>query len=825
MSQPVETTIAPAGRRGFAWGRVLLLVLALAVIYGAGILLAPYIPATRFEAPLKQALERTLDRTVELSDVRYSLYPSPGLSAKNLVIHDSAAFGIEPLAYVSEIQVGLRWDSLLKGRFECSSVLLDEASLNIARTEESGWNFAIFLSQMTRSLQRDARAPKLQVSNSRINFRDGLRKSPFFLNSVDLDLNAPSSPDGEFSWSYEASPARTDRSAQGFGRFSGAGRWRPAGGNRGILDLDLELERSVISEVAVLLTGRDPGVQGRLSSRAHLSGSPDNIQVRGTVRLGDLQKPSLFGIRGRDWSIPYAGVLNLDRQTVEVVTAPPKDAAGLPLSFRLTAEGLFTRIAWQARFLFDGLPAATLLEVATRLGAPVPPGFSAEGTLAGPLDFASTAPAHGSIELRNGVLRLGETSPYHVESARFLIDGTRLSLEAATLTGAATGSAEVSADWDVSTGAIAVDSSIKDASWKDLRAALSVLPDLPLPSGLAACEDGELDGELRLERTVPGADRALATGNLAKEPGPETRWAGALRLAGVRCALEGTAEPLRLERGLLTIAGPAWHLRRAAGHWGSVAWTGEASWQPPAAQPVRFTVAVDTLSALELERVFRPVLGLRGSLLERTLAFRKTPLPQWLAGRRWDGRVTAGALTLAGYRFSKLAAHILWAGDSIDVAEVEAGQSGGRVLGRASVYLGGSEPRYRLRGVVASLEWEGHGSVDGEFDLSAAGFGDDLRDSIRCMGELSSRRLELPGETLEQVALGFDYDASRPDQRLRLSGVEAVEAGTPLLGSGGSSGDGRWSADLATGTRNLRLSGTFLPFRLDSESGNPPHER
>src|SRR5208283_5456718 len=290
------------------WGRVVLLVLALALAYGAGIVLAPYVPAPQFEGSLKQALERTLNRTVELSDVRYSLYPSPGLSAKNLVIHDSAAFGIEPLAYVSEIQVGLRWSSLLEGRFECSSVRLDEASLNIARTEESGWNFAVSLARMTGSLQRPARATRLQVRNSRVNFRDGLRKSPFFLNSVDLDLNAPSSPDGEFSWSYEASPARTDRSAQGFGRFSGNGRCRRSGGDKGILDLDLELGRSIIAEVAVLLTGRDPGVQGRLSSRAHLSGPPDNIQVRGNLRLGDLQKPSLFGVRGREWSIPYTGV-------------------------------------------------------------------------------------------------------------------------------------------------------------------------------------------------------------------------------------------------------------------------------------------------------------------------------------------------------------------------------------------------------------------------------------------------------------------------------------------------------------------------------------
>src|SRR3974390_1578640 len=160
MSQPADTTSAPPRHRRFTLGRALLLGLVLALLYGAGILVAPSIPATQFEAPLKQALERALNRTVELSDVRYSLYPSPGLSTKNLVLHDSAEFGLEPLAYVSEIRVGLSWVSLLRGKLECSSVLLDEASLNIARTENIGWNFGRFLSQMTRNLQRDTRAPK-----------------------------------------------------------------------------------------------------------------------------------------------------------------------------------------------------------------------------------------------------------------------------------------------------------------------------------------------------------------------------------------------------------------------------------------------------------------------------------------------------------------------------------------------------------------------------------------------------------------------------------------------------------------------------------------
>ncbi len=434
MSEPTTQPSAAIGttpirKRWFRPGRILMVLLGFALLYGFAVFYGPSVTATRYEGDLKRELERVLGRQVELRDVRYSFYPSPGLSAKDLVIHESPTFGIEPLAYVGEIRVGVRWLALLAGRLECSSVRLGDASLNVARTEEAGWNFAVFLSHITAGLKGGAHAPAIQIRDGRINFRDGVRKSPFFLNAVDLDINAPDAPGDESSWTYEASPARTDRSEQGFGRLSGSGTWRPSGGKNGILDLDLELERSVISEVAILITGGDPGVQGRLSSRAHLSGPLDQVQLRGTLRLGDLQRPSLFGVRGRDWAIPYEGILNLNAQTVEVSTAAPKNGEVLPVNVRLTAQEFYTRPNWKARFLLDGLPASTLLEMATRLGSKIPPALSVDGTLSGSFDFGSASPAQGEIELRNGALRLGETGPYRIEPAQFSLDGSQVTLQ------------------------------------------------------------------------------------------------------------------------------------------------------------------------------------------------------------------------------------------------------------------------------------------------------------------------------------------------------------------------------------------------------------
>jgi hypothetical protein len=289
--------------------------------------------------------------------------------------------------------------------------------------------------------------------------------------------------------------------------------------------------------------------------------------------------------------------------------------------------------------------------------------------------------------------------------------------------------------------------------------------------------------------------------------------------------VEGTAAPLLIDHGQLSITGAAWRLRRAAGHLGALGWTGEASRQPQADQPIRFAVALDSLPAGEVERLFRPALAYREGLLARTLSFRKTPPPEWLAARRWEGRITAGEFVLAGEKYSKFNARVVWNGASIDLADVSAMQSGGLISGRGFVRPGPGGPTYRLRGVFDSLNWDGHGTVEGEFGLTATGLGDDLLNSLNATGQVSSRKLEMGGETFEQVAVDFDYDGSRQSSRLRLSEATATVDDTPVLGSGGSAGDNRWRAEMGAGTRVFKFSGTLPPFRLDSDSGTDPRAR
>ncbi len=90
-----------------------------------------------------------------------------------------------------------------EGRLEVSRIHFDDASLNLVREPNGGWNFASILVQAAHipnapTGQRYAgsapRFPYIEADNSRINFKQGNEKKPLsFLNS---DLSVSLAPRG-----------------------------------------------------------------------------------------------------------------------------------------------------------------------------------------------------------------------------------------------------------------------------------------------------------------------------------------------------------------------------------------------------------------------------------------------------------------------------------------------------------------------------------------------------------------------------------------------------------------------------------------------------
>ena len=746
-----------------------------AAVYALAALAAPFIDAPALREPLRLNLEKSLGRPVELREVRYRLFPRPGLSAEDVVIGEDARFGLEPLAYVGTLHADIAISSLWRTRLEIADVRLVDSSVNLAHSAEAGWNLADLLDRMTVAV------PSFQLRSGRINFRDGTLKAPFYLNDVDLDLTAGS---GGFEWSYEASPARTDRAEAGFGRFIGRGSWSSAATSG--VDIDIELERSTASEVVTLFAGRDLGIPGRVASRAHLSGPVSNIRITGSIQFEGLDRSAFLGLRGPALRVPYSGELDLGAQRLRL-SSPESGAETPPFSFLLEVADLLTKARWSTALRFEKVSAGNALELARRFGTNVPPDLQVTGQLDGSLRLAQEQSPAGQIELRDADVRLGASPSFHLDTATLQWAGSTLHLDPAAVRWGTETRAEVSGSWPMSGESLDFSVNGTNLPLADLRA---VVPPL-----LGHLEGGTLSGALDYHRS----------------PADPGSWKGAIQLANVAVRDEGLPPGLVIERAQAAIKGEEVILRRARLLQARTAWDGEVAWRPAMVRPLRFRLSAAQASGAALESWLR-LAATRGTFLERTLR-RRPALPAWLRARRAEGDLSIGTLDLGDYKLDHVQSHLYWDGPVIDVPSLDALWNEARFSGRLAVRLDGPSPSYRLRGRFDNLSWK---SARGEleFEANSSGYGSNLLHALRAEGTLNARNIPLGEETARTGMACLDYGADR----LRLRCLE-FQIGPDLLTAppSTSSPEGRLTSDLSSARRSLRLTIDLSPLEVLAE--------
>lgn len=747
-------------RRG-VWTAVALLVL-----FGAAVVVAPRVKADALRGPLQEALSEALGRKVLVGEVRYTVFPVLGVTATDLVIPEDPRVGLEPVAYVTELQAGVHVSSVWRGRMVVSSLRLVEASINLERTDELGWNVGLLLARAEQRVKEQELAPGIALRRGRINFRQGTRKSPFFLNDVDLDLEAPRSAQEPVEWSFEASPARTDRAEIGFGRFRGDGRWRAAKGVKGgIAEVEIELERSATSEVAILVTGQDLGLQGRMTARVQLNGPPAEMALRGRIELEDLDRGGRFGARGEEWVLPFEGSFHAERQAIEVRTQEGESQEATPLMILLAARGLLTKPEVEAAFTLNAFPAPTFLDIARRLGAETPPGFTLEGTLHGALALPKEGSLNGEVALRDGEVRLEGAGPVSVKEATVRIAGGALELLPATLTTPSGATADVSGRWTAATGALAFQTKFMGLPLDELKTALGTVA-AQRPEPLEACGQGVASGELRYEQ------------------GPETgagAWAGEMALKDAECTAPGLRNAAKVRNAAVSLRGAQWAVTQAAVRWAGAEGVVSVMQGPGQLRPVRVTVQAERLDGRQLEEGIRAATERRSTLLQRTLR-RALPPPEWLLARRVEVEVRARVLALADEEFERVRLHAFWDGARIDLPRVELARGGAVFSGRGEVNLRAAMPAYQLTGVVERFGATG-AVVDATVDLRTAGLGKALLEAMRVSGRLDAWQVATSGGSLDWVAACYDYEAARPQNaRLRLQCLEARDGGEWFTG-------------------------------------------
>jgi hypothetical protein len=768
--------------------KFLWIALALLVIAGVA---APYFDADFVRPAIQRALERGLGRRVDVEKVYFNLLTGPGFTLLHVTIYEDPRVGIEPFAYVGEMEARVRLLSLFSRRLDFSSLRLHKepgptgasTSINLVKTAAGPWNFQLLLSSAPAI---SGKMPAIRIRGGRVNFKFADTKSVFYFNDADFDVEP--SADGSVSLQFSGAPSRTDHARQNFGLFYVRGNWKGPH-----VDMKVELERSGLDEVTHLIDRRDLGVHGIVAFNAQLSGSPSHLDVAGQLQIDDVHRWDLLPKRGGGWTIPYKGTLDLHGERLDLESA--FDTPNPPLSLAFRAWDFLSLPRWDAAAELKQAPVATLMEVARHMGTAMPEKLVADGSVSGAIRYSQENGFAGRVELQNASLTLPEGQPLKAANAAVVIENNAFSMEPSTITIGDSQSAEVEGGFDPG-GGLNLKIATRGLDVDDLRS--FGLSSLPL-----------------LEQTPQGTLRGSASYKWT--PGAPGEWTGEYELQNARFAIEGLADPLRIQSAAVVSNGARISLTRLHAKVGAVAFTGDYRYEPLALRPHRFHIDVAKADAGELQRIFAPALVRERGFLARTLRLGAAPAPDWLRNRRADGTMSIGALTLAGDTEVHVeGARVLWDGSLVRFLRLNARMDSATFKGELALNVAGPAPHYRFEGKLEDVAYKG-GHVDFEGRLDAEGSGAEIVNSAHAEGCLHARSISFAPDAEFRAAKGcFEMSMSASTtgagMRWKFPGIEVLQGGDSFYGTGATQADGRVVLDLTNrNSRQVRYTSAIPP--------------
>lgn len=301
-----------------------------------------------------------------------------------------------------------------------------------------------------------------------------------------------------------------------------------------------------------------------------------------------------------------------------------------------------------------------------------------------------------------------------------------------------------------------------------------------LPPVLAHLEDGTLTGAVRVRRQAD----AVAT------------WSGSLRLTNAKLALPLLAEPwigsalAEFDADRLVVSAVNGRFLAAR-----MEVQGNYRYEPNRARPHRFQWATPAADASALERLLAPAL-------------RSAAAAEWLPKLQAEGSLRIGEFLLAGVPLKPTRANIVWDGRQILLTGLESGPARGILR----VQLGAPQPVYHYEGAAQNVPWKS-GQMDLRLTFDCAGTGASLLNTARISGAWGARGFKITPEQEVRQASGTLTGGPPP---LRLANVQLLLGSESYTGEGTVETGGKWSAQLASGTRQLRLAGEIWPFTLES---------
>src|SRR6185437_15355326 len=384
-AHPLEPHAAPAEmtRKRVAW------LAAAAFLLFAVVLPTVALPGAKAE--VLRALEQGLHRNITADALHLRLLPVPGVELDGVRLSDDAAFGLEDLVIADSATANLRWLALLRGRLAFSRISLDGANINLVRNAAGEWNVQALLQTTSRTSARAAgghalpaaeRFPYLVWSNSRVNFKLGVYRTRFYLDSVEGSLARES---GAWRLQLRFQPERTDLNLSNTGDVRVDGRWSTASGEPWPFDLAIRLQDSYLAGSSALLACHDAGVHGILSAQLRVLGTAQRFEITGTA--------SAQAVRRWDLLPPPASV----RCAFRAAYSPGQDRLDLEdlgeagwQRFRLqgTVASIFTAPRADLELALDQFRGADLLPLLEALKAHLPPDLRIGGAVSGSAHIA-----------------------------------------------------------------------------------------------------------------------------------------------------------------------------------------------------------------------------------------------------------------------------------------------------------------------------------------------------------------------------------------------------------------------------------------------------
>ena len=753
-------------------------------------LIAPLLNAARFSGSIRKALETSLGRSVDFGSVHFTLLTGPGFSLDDVTIAEDPRFGLESFAYVPRLEAHVRLDKLLVGEVRFSSLRLIDASLNLVKADDGTWNVVELVERLGAPRRGPLNFfPALEVSNARVDFKFGTRKTPLYV--LDTDISIYPQRRGKLYVQFSGSPARTDRAGNGFGHLRGTVNWYTDrnGPTVNQLEASLTLDPSNLSEMATLLQGHDIGVHGTVSSEMRIAGPLTDLHLNGQLRLEDVHRWDLLPSSGEDWRIKYAGVLNLPDQTLNLATSSRQSAAATPVGLRLKVHDFLARPQWFLNADLRQVPTRDLLPLARRLGLAIPDDLSVEGAAQGSIGVSSDSGLNGTLSLIDATATLPDVPPFHTDRLNVTFRGGTVHLDQAGVE-QSTGTLLVGGTYSFDTRQLNANFYAQALPVDDFKKTVNAW--FGTPPALQMLKGGELSGQVMYQHE-------------AAQPG---QWSGRYQFKGSSISAPGISVPLTAAEGRVVFSPETFELSRLSASAGELPIRGSYRYDAALQRPERVRIDVPEADLSDIEALLRPTLEPQ-TLLAKLPFVRRVP-PPWLAARSLEGDLSVADLSAKGVDVGPVTAHFTWQGSTLRFSSLQIARNSALLRAQGNVNLSSYEPRYAFSAKLSKFPC-GNGLLDAEGRLQSFGIGDTALAHMQAAGSFSGKDLDVtPDDKFDAISGDFDLSLAEGWPRLQLSNIQASDEEDSWAGTGASQSDGRLLLDLQNPERQRHIVSSLM---------------